>query len=94
MWLSIISSNEIRYKIYKKLVCRRNSFTPENKYILKGVIMAPFKDHFTCYINKLNIINPTYNLVNNLNYYYDNKDVLFENISNPIIPYLCLYEKN
>ena len=56
--------------------------------------MVPFKDHFTCYINKLNIINPPYNLVNNLNYYYDNKDVLFENISNPIIPYLCLYEKN
>ena len=85
----------------KRLFVDTIYLTPENKYILRGVVTYPSDDHFTCYINKLNLINPPKELKINYNYYYDDllfdgviqiyndKNVLFVDNENPII----IYEK-
>ena len=86
----------------KRLFVESIDFTPENKYILRGVVTCPSDDHFTCYIDKLNLINSPKDLKLIYNFYYDDllfdgaiqiyndKNVLFIDNENPIIPYICI----
>ena len=94
------------YKI-KALLVEYIEFTSNDKFILKGFIASPYNNHFTLFINKLNIKNILPELNLNKCYYYD--DLMFENkfveIDNleclfnkikfgfTIVPYLALYEK-
>ena len=76
-------------------------FTAENRFVT-----TPSNNHFNCYINKLNLNKPPNQLNNRTNYYYDafifdcknqlykDKKDLFVDNENPIIPYICIYEKD
>lgn len=89
----------------KKLLVDRISFTKNDNYYLKGIITAPYHNHFTFYINHLNIESNLGDLELNKNYYYDDLqfngcfqeldgiDSLYNYENTMILPYIVIYEK-
>ena len=92
----------------KNLLVENLKFNSNVKYILNGIILSPYDNHFTYFINKIHIKNLTKELDFNKNYYYDDLmfgnrfievekfDYLFDEkkiFGLKLIPYLAIYEK-
>ena len=99
------SQLKLNYKEICKLLVEEINFTDKDKYVLKGCVTSPSHNHFTFYINNLNIKDELEEINNNKNYYYDCnkfnnlflevnsiKDLIF-NDDYFVIPYLAIYSK-
>lgn len=93
------------YLIIKNL-CKENlNFNDKDKYKFIGTVTTPCQNHFTFFINKLNIDNIPDSLERNKNYYFDDMEFNgnfqeIENIEkfiidkdNLFVPYIAVYEK-
>ena len=78
------------------------SFTNEDKYELKTIILAESINHFTCFLNKYEGIDNIYGFKNGLNYFHDglklNGDFIEinENLKEFLkshLPYILIYKK-
>ena len=61
----------------KNLLVENLEFNSNVKYMLNGIILSPYDNHFTYFINKIHVKNLTNELSFYKNYYYD--DLMFEN---------------
>ena len=86
-------------ELMKNLFIENLRFTEKDLYKLKGCITCPSYNHFTLFINKLDIKNEINELEKNKNYYYDdyefngnfqlcNTNDIYEILEQIILPYL------
>lgn len=97
---------KLHYNFIKKLLAKDISFTNRDQYKLKGCVTVPGNNHFTFFINNLDIKDKPNALEKNKNYYFDDmkfnhlfleienlEDLICENDDYFIVPYLAIYEK-
>ena len=88
----------------KNLLVENLEFNSNVKYMLNGIILSPYDNHFTYFINKIHVKNLPNELSIYKNYYYD--DLMFENRfievekldylfdkKKYLVPFLAIYEK-
>ena len=88
----------------KKLYIENLNITEKDRYFLKGCVTSPSYNHFTFFINKLNMKDNINDLELEKNYYYDdqkfngnfqlyNNNDIYEIFNHNIFPYILIYEK-